>query len=92
MELQGRAFPETDMDLGLSKVPNEADRVGRLRHPSAVQSAAFRGRVGESAIAIRLRRGAELEIHVSFAPRVSYRRASKFLSRLGLRGLEGTWT
>ena len=34
MELQGRAFPETDMDLGLSKVPNEADRVGRLRHPS----------------------------------------------------------
>jgi len=62
------------------------------RHPSAVQSAAFRGRVGESAIAIRLRRGAELEIHVSFAPRVSYRRASKFLSRLGLRGLEGTWT
>ena len=62
------------------------------RHPSAVQGAAFRGKVGQCAIAIRLRKGAELEIHVSFAPRVSYRRASKFLSRLGLRGLEGTWT
>src|SRR5439155_1424865 len=63
------------------------------RHPSAVQGAAFRGKVGQCAIAIRLRKGAELEIHVSFAPRVSYRRASKFLSHfhgdhfLGLPGM-----
>src|SRR3989442_5812087 len=34
VELQGRAFPETDVDSGLSKPPNEARPVGRPRRPS----------------------------------------------------------
>ncbi len=51
----------------------------------------FVGKLGETGVDLRLRRGAILQLHVAFVPAVSYRRASKFLSRFGLRGLEGTW-
>ena len=66
--------------------------VGRKRFSHSKDWDAFLGELGESQIHIRLRRGAHLEIRVTFAPRASFRRASKWISRLGLRGLEGRWT
>lgn len=62
------------------------------RRTRSEQSEAFLGKLGDARVHIRLRKGAALEIRVTFAPRVSSRRASKFLSRLGVRALEGTWT
>lgn len=53
---------------------------------------AFLGKLGESRVHIRLRKGAAMELRVTFTPRASFRRASKLISRLNLRGLEGRWT
>lgn len=52
----------------------------------------FFGKLGDTRVHIRLRKGATLELRVTFTPRVSSRRASKLLSRLRVRALEGTWT
>jgi hypothetical protein len=66
--------------------------VGRKRFSHSKDWDTFIGKLGESQVQIRLRRGTHLEIRVTFAPRSSFRRASKWISRLGLRGLEGRWT
>jgi len=50
------------------------------------------GNLGGIEVRVRLRKDAVLELRLAFVPRLSFRRASKFLSRLGIRGLEGTWT
>ena len=50
------------------------------------------GPFGGIEVRVRLRKDAVLELRLAFVPRLSFRRASKFLSRLGIRGLEGTWT
>src|SRR2546430_490495 len=60
--------------------------------PHAADSRSFRGNLGGTQVHVRLRKDAVLELRLAFVPRLSFRRASKFLSRLGLRGLEGTWT
>ncbi len=62
------------------------------RHADSVEPNAFRGRLGDTQVHIRLRKGATLPLRVTFTPRVSSRRASKLLARLRVRGLEGTWT
>ena len=62
----------------------------RLTH--SAEPEAFLGKLGDTRVHIRLRKGAALELRVTFTPRVSPRRASKLLSRLRVRALEGTWT
>jgi hypothetical protein len=62
------------------------------RRKHSAESEAFHGKLGDTRVHIRLRKGAAIELRVSFTPRVSSRRASKFLSKLGIRALEGTWT
>jgi len=52
----------------------------------------FRGSLGGIQVHLHLRKDTVLELRVAFVPRLSFRRASKFISRLGVRGLEGTWT
>lgn len=61
----------------------------RPRHPK--QPASFGGRLEATGVHIRLRRRKGLELHITFTPRVSQRRAAKLISRLGLRHFEGTW-
>lgn len=58
----------------------------------AREPAAYGGRLGGTRIHIRLRKGATLELRVTFIPRVSSQRASKLLSRLGLHDVDGRWT
>jgi len=65
---------------------------GRNGLPPSKERDAFLGKLGETRVHIRLRKGASMELRVTFAPRASFRRASKLISRLGLRGLEGRWT
>ena len=72
---------------------------GAMRSPPGRQGLAhsrewnaFLGKLGETQVHIRLRKGATLEFRVTFTPRASFRRASKLISRLDVRGLEGTWT
>jgi len=60
--------------------------------PHSADSRSFQGNLGGTQVHLRLRKDAALELRLAFVPRLSFRRASKFLSRLGLRGLEGTWT
>jgi len=64
---------------------------GRDRFPHSKERDAFLGQLGETQVHIRLRKGASMELRVTFAPRASLRRASKLIYRLGLRGLEGRW-
>ena len=61
----------------------------RLRHSK--EPASFGGRLGTTKVRIRLRKRTGLELHITFTPRVSQRRASKLISRLGLHHFEGTW-
>ena len=75
-----------------------AEAAGAHRFPplfrwmaKSADAVSFLGNLGVTQVHIRLRKGAALQLHVAFVPVVSYRRASKFLLRLGLRGLEGTW-
>ncbi|TLZ67965.1 MAG: hypothetical protein E6K12_02785 [Methanobacteriota archaeon] len=60
--------------------------------PHSADSRLFVGNLGGIEVRVRLRKDAVLELRLAFVPRLSFRRASKFLSRLGIRGLEGTWT
>lgn len=63
---------------------------GRFAH--SADPNVFLGKLGESRVHIHLQKGALLELRATFSPRVSFRHASKLLSRLGLRGLKGIWT
>jgi hypothetical protein len=60
--------------------------------PHSAASRSFLKIVGGTQVHIRLRKNRGLELRVAFVPRLSFRRAFKLLSRIGLRGLEGTWT
>jgi hypothetical protein len=62
----------------------------RFRH--SAEARAFRGKLGETRVWLRLAKGRDLELRLTFTPRVSFRRASKLIARLGVRGLEGAWT
>jgi len=63
-----------------------------MRRMRPTDREAFLGKLGDVRVHILLRKGATLRLRITFAPRVSSHRASKFLSRLGVRSLEGTWT
>src|SRR5438445_502750 len=60
--------------------------------PHAADTRSFQGNLGGTQVHLHLRKDTVLELRVAFLPRLSFRRASKFISRLGVRGLEGTWT
>ena len=60
--------------------------------PRAADTRSFRGNLAGTQVHLHLREDTVLEMRVAFVPRLSFRRAFKFISRLGVRGLEGTWT
>ena len=60
--------------------------------PRAADTRSFQGNLAGTQVHLHLRKDTVLELRIAFVPRLSFRRASKFISRLGVRGLEGTWT
>jgi len=83
---------------GLSFEPTECTSrfpalLAHLPHlPHSASSRSLLKNVGGTQVHIRIRKNRGLELGVAFVPRLSFRRGFKLLSRLGLRGLEGTWT
>jgi len=79
--------------LGFERVAgNQRSSPARGRFAHSVDSDVFVGALGESRVHIHLQKGALLELRATFSPRVSFRQATKLLSRLGLRGLRGIWS
>jgi hypothetical protein len=52
----------------------------------------FVGKVGATRVLIRIRKGANARLRISFTPQVNFRRAWRLLSRLGVNPSEGSWT
>jgi len=63
--------------------------VDRLGHTPPSET--FRGTVSGSRVLVRLRQGAENRVRIRFTPRLTERRASKILSRLGIDPEKGSW-
>jgi hypothetical protein len=64
---------------------------GFARFAQATSPDVFLGKVGAIRVHVRLRKGALLEVRATFSPPVPFRRASRLISRLGLREIDGTW-
>ena len=79
--------------LGFERVEAEILPIlpGLTRHARFAEPKAFLGKLGDTQVHIRLRKGAALELRVRFTPRVSSRRAFRLFSKLGVSELAGTW-
>jgi hypothetical protein len=67
-------------------LPRGLGRFARATGPDV-----FLGKMGAIRIHGRLRKGEVLEVRATFSPHVPFRRASRLISRLGLRDVDGTW-
>ncbi|TMA02651.1 MAG: hypothetical protein E6J92_04420 [Methanobacteriota archaeon] len=79
--------------LGFEPAESPSRFPGLFAHPPrAADTRSFQGNLAGTQVHLHLRKDTVLELRIAFVPRLSFRRASKFISRLGVRGLEGTWT
>ncbi len=78
--------------MGLTEAPRPPAVVLTLEH--LAHRGALRvleGRVHGTQLRVEVHKRAQLELRVAFTPRLSLRRASKLLARLGIASTDGTW-
>jgi hypothetical protein len=79
--------------FGFERVEGETNHLPRAlaRLVHLTKPKVFLGTVGGTKVRIHLRAGAEAGLRVTFTPRISERRASKLLGRLGIHPSDGSW-
>src|SRR5205809_4128062 len=79
--------------LGFEPAESPSRFPGLFAHlPHSADTRSFQGLLAGAQVLLHPLHDTVLELRIAFVPRLSFRPASKFISRLGVRGLDGTWT